>query len=249
VIRSLSHSLKTISSIPIWTLVIVLATTPITRASEAAHSTEADLSTLAMSRDYYLNDLIQPHRYTPGKNSFLFQTLHLEQRKTVLNLAGRGSVRHLWSTWSIPGSDVVATGRVLLRVFVDKQPSPSIVGTVDELCRAAEATDTQFVPFPASIYKDAYNFYLPIYFKNGIRIEVEALDEIDEFYTQIDYRLDRNEEQFTRLVSESNKTDLILKYTGGLPLSLSKRNLAVVQLSHASADLHMGSQVELANLR
>ena len=125
-IRSLSHSLKTISSLPIWPLVIVLAATPITHASEATHSTQTDLSALAMSRDYYLNDLIQPHRYTPGKNSFLFQTLHLGQRKTVLNLVGSGSVRHLWITWSIPGSDMVSPGRVLLRVFVDKQPNPSM---------------------------------------------------------------------------------------------------------------------------
>jgi hypothetical protein len=135
---------------------------------------------------------------------------------------------------------MVSPGRVLLRVFVDKQPNPSIVGTVDELCRAAEATGTRFVPLPAFIYKDAYNFYLPIYFKDGIRIEVEALDEIDEFYAQIDYRLERNEEHLTRLVSESTKAGLVLKYTGGPLPSSSRRNLAVVRLPHASADLRCG---------
>ena len=236
VIRSLSRLVKTISSVPIWLFAVLLATAPILQASEIPDSPQADLSALAMSRNYYLSDLIQPHSYTPGKNSFLYQTLHKGQRKTVLELTGSGSVRHFWATWSIPGSDAVPTGRVLLRVFVDRQPTPSIAGTVDELCRAAQATGTSFVPFPASIYKDAYNFYLPIYFTNGIRIEIEALDEINEFYTQIDYRLDPNEKRSTRLVSESASAGVVLKYTGNA-LSINKKELATTKRLHKNADL------------
>jgi hypothetical protein len=236
VIQSLSRFLKTVSLPSIWPVVILLATAPIVQASKIADSPQADLSALAMSRDYYLSDLIQPHRYAPGKNSFLYQTLHKGERKTVLELAGSGSVRHFWSTWSIPGSDAVPTGRVLLRVFVGKQTFPSIVGTVDELCRAAQATGTSFIPFPAFIYKDAYNFYLPIYFTNGIRIEVEALDEINEFYTQIDYRLDPKEKRSTRLVSEPASAGVILKYTGDAP-SFNKKGLTSTKLLHANANL------------
>jgi hypothetical protein len=44
---------------------------------------------------------------------------------------------------------------------------------------------TRFVPLPAFIYKDAYTFYLPIYFKDGIRIEVEALGENEEMITGV----------------------------------------------------------------
>ena len=119
VIRSLSRLVKTISSVPIWLFAVLLAIAPILQASEIPDSPQADLSALAMSRNYYLSDLIQPHSYTPGKNSFLYQTLHKGQRKTVLELTGSGSVRHFWATWSIPGSDAVPTGRVLLRVFVE----------------------------------------------------------------------------------------------------------------------------------
>jgi hypothetical protein len=211
VIRSLSRLILAISSPSIWLAVIFLAAVPIMQASEITDSSATNQSALEVSRNYYINDLIQPHRYAPGKNSFLFQTLHKGQRKTVLDIAGSGSVRHLWTTWSVPGSDAVPAGRVLLRVFVDKQLAPSIVGTLDEICRAAQATDTRFVPFPAFIYKDAYNFYLPIYFTHGIRIEIEALDEINEFYTQIDYRLDPNEKHSTRLVSLQSDDGLILK--------------------------------------
>ncbi len=190
-----------------------------------------------MSRAYHLDDLIQPHDYTPGKNSFLFQAFHAAQKKTVLDLTGSGSVRHFWSTWSVPGSDSVPGDRVLLRVFVDKQPTPSIVGTIDQICRAAEATGTRYVPLPAFNYKDAYNFYLPIYFTNGIRIEVEALTDLDEFYTQIDYRLDPEHKQTTRLVSEVTKAGLILKYAGKPRPSLEKPQLVEPQLPHTSADL------------
>ncbi|HEY6374822.1 MAG TPA: DUF2961 domain-containing protein [Edaphobacter sp.] len=205
------------------------------QATEVSTATQTAPSSLAMSRDYYLTDLLRPHRYAPGKNSFLFQTLNKGQRKTVLELSGSGSVRHLWSTWSIPGSDAVPTGRVLLRVFVDKQTTPSIVGTVGELCRAAQATNSSFVPFPAFIYKDAYNFYLPIYFSNGIRIEVEALDEINEFYTQIDYRLDQHERHSTRLVSELTPTGLILRYTGNA-LASKKQEIVPTKLPDATVN-------------
>ena len=223
-VQTISRLIKTIFSSSILPAAILLAMATLAQALQAPDTMQTDATELAMSRNYYMSDLLQPHRYTPGKNSFLYQTLHKGERKTVLELAGRGSVRHLWSTWSIPGSDAVPTGRVLLRVFVDKQATPSIVGTIDEICRAAQATGTNFVPFPAFIYKDAYNFYLPIHFTNGIRIEIEALDEINEFYTQIDYRLDPTEKHSARLVSEATKSGLVLKYTGNVP-SLGKNDL------------------------
>lgn len=221
--------------------VLLLATAPLLHASEAQDTTPSDQSALTQSRKYYLNDLISPHTYTPGKNSFLFQILHKGQRKTVLNLTGSGSVRHLWSTWSIPGSDAVPAGRILLRIYVDGQTTPSIVGTIDELCHAAEATGTSFVPLPAFIYKDAYNFYLPIYFSNGIRVEIEALDEVNEFYTQIDYRLDPHQKHSTRLLSHPTKNGLALNYTGTIP-SLVNRTLAATKASDEHTDLQCNSE-------
>src|SRR5450755_1612488 len=174
------------------------------------------LPDLTAARDYYLSDLIQPHHYRPGKNSFLFRNLSRGERRTVLSLAGSGSVRHLWSTWSIPGDDsnIPAPGRILVRVFVDGQSGASVTGTLDGLCRAAEATKDRYVPLPAFNYKGAYNLYLPIYFSHGIRIEIEATNAVDEFYTQIDYRLDSEVRPHARLVSEEASAGLTLKYVG-----------------------------------
>jgi hypothetical protein len=175
-----------------------------------------------VSRNYYLDDLIKPHEYSPVKNSFLFQNLYRGDRKDILDIHGSGSVRHIWSTWSIPGndSDVPAPGRIFVRIFIDGAPEPAVSGALDELCRAAEATGTQSVPFPAFNYKGAFNFYLPIFFNRGIRIEIEAMEEIEEFYTQIDYRTGQRLAHSPRLVSESNKDGIALKYlNGGLPQS------------------------------
>src|SRR6266487_281002 len=181
--------------------------------------TNAQTSTpagLATARNYYLSDLIKEPSYSPGKNSFLVQKLHRGDRKTLLDLSGSGSVRHIWSTWSIPenDSDIPAPGRIFARIFVDGQSKPAISGALDELCRAAEASGARFVPLPAFTYKGAFNFYLPIFFTRGIRIEIEATDEIEEFYTQIDYRTEARPQPSPRLVSEKNEAGLTLNYSG-----------------------------------
>jgi hypothetical protein len=139
---------------------------------------QSEASDLTAARHYYLDDLIKPHFYAPGKNSFLFQKLHRGDRRTLLDVRGSGSVRHIWSTWSIPGddSDIPAPRRVLVRVFVNGEAQPSLAGPLDELCKTAEATGTRFTPLPAFNYKGAFNFYLPVFFEHGIRIEMEATD-------------------------------------------------------------------------
>jgi len=202
---------------------------------------QSDQPSLAASRAFYLREVFQAQSYAPGKNSFLFQTIHKGQKKTVLDLIGSGAVRHLWSTWSIPGSDDVPTGRVLLRIFVDGQSTPAISGTIDELCRAAERTGTRYVPLPAFIYKDAYNFYIPIYFGHGIKIEIEALDEINEFYTQIDYRLTPNQANTARLAGEPSASGLVLSYKDEAALSPAKAPAPEPQLQRKATDLKCGT--------
>src|SRR5215469_6093133 len=233
----LSCPITKLSSMPACILAILLAAVLPSFAASLTDDDPTDQSVLDSSRAYYLNDLIKPHSYTPGKNSFLYQTLHKGQRKTLLDLAGSGSVRHLWSTWSIPGSDDVPPGRVLLRVFVDGQSTPAIIGTIDELCRAAERTGARYVPLPVFIYKDAYNFYIPIYFGHGIKIEIEALDEINEFYTQIDYRLTPNQANTARLASEPSASGLVLSYKDEAALTPSKAPAPEPQLQRKTTDL------------
>ena len=69
-IRSIGRFVKTISSPPIWPIVVLLTTTSIVQVAVAPAPSQTDQTAVAMSRDYYLSDLIQSHRYAPGKNSF-----------------------------------------------------------------------------------------------------------------------------------------------------------------------------------
>jgi D-arabinan exo alpha-(1,3)/(1,5)-arabinofuranosidase (non-reducing end) len=198
-------------------ITLLFAAIALMLAGSLSGNTSAPAPTsLETARNYYLSDLIKMPSYSPGKNSFLVQKLHRGDRKTLLLLSGSGSVRHIWSTWSIPGddSDTPAPGRIFVRIFVDGQSKPTISGSLDELCRAAETTGTRFVPLPAFNYKGAFNFYLPIFFTRGLRFEIEATDEVEEFYAQIDYRTEASPQPSPRLVSEKNAALLTLNYLG-----------------------------------
>jgi Protein of unknown function (DUF2961) len=210
------HSLKAVSRLPfaaVAALGLLAAVAWLIPGADAQTSAPDDL---AAARDYYLNDLIMLPSYSPGKNSFLVQHLHRGDRKTLLDLSGNGEIRHIWSTWSIPGddSDTPAPARVLVRIFLDGESKPAISGALDELSRAAEATANRFVPLPAFNYKGAFNIYLPISFTRGIRLEIEATDEIAEFYVQIDYRTEVRTQLSRRLVSQTNGDRLMLRYLG-----------------------------------
>ncbi len=168
------------------------------------------------ARHYYLDDLIYTHDYVPGKNSFVLQDLRRGERKTLLDLPGSGSVRHLWSTWAEATGENGRTEnrKILLRVFVDGEARPSIAGPIDELCLAAENSGARYAPQPAFNFKRSFNLYLPIYFARGIHIEIEALGEFRQFYAQLDYRLTRRAERHARLVSATTPQGLVLKYAG-----------------------------------
>ena len=101
----------------------------------------------AAQRAFYLDPLIYPHRYTAAKNSFIFQNLKRGERKTLAELKGCGSLRHIWTTWarSFDLNAIAEDGQVILRMFVDGETEPSVAGTIDEIFRAAEATGDRYV--------------------------------------------------------------------------------------------------------
>jgi hypothetical protein len=201
--------------------VVTVTASGFSSRTEVQASASTDLES---ARNYYLTNLTALPSYSAGKNSFLLRNLRRGDRKTLLEMPGAGAVRHIWSTWSIPGdnSDSPAPGRAFLRIFLNGESKPSVAGAVDELCQAAEATATRFVPLPAFNYKGAFNFYLPIYFTRGIRMEVEAMGPIEEFYTQIDYRQESGG-QGPRLVSQKEGSTLALNYVEGLPRTAASR--------------------------
>jgi DUF2961 family protein len=164
-------------------------------------------------------DLPSRHDYEAAKNSFIVQRFRRGERRTLLELAGCGSVRHLWSTWygSFDQETGVEPDRVLLRAYVDGEQSPSVEGTIDALCAAAEATGERYATQPAFNWEGSFNLYLPIFFSGGLRLEAEALDDLDEYYAQIDYRITMQPETEARLVSAGSGKDLRLEYVGPAP--------------------------------
>ena len=170
----------------------------------------------AAQRAFYLDPLIYPHRYTAAKNSFIFQNLKRGERKTLAELKGSGSLRHVWTTWarSFDLNAIAEDGQVILRIFVDGEKTPSVAGTIDEIFRAAEATGDRYVPEPAFNYEGAFNIYLPVFFRRCLRVEIEALNNLDEFYAQLDYRLTARPESAARLVSRRTTSGMTIKYLG-----------------------------------
>lgn len=167
-------------------------------------------------RHFYLDDLLHAHQYAPAKNSFIFQQMKRGDRKTLADIKGSGSIRHIWSTWarSFDPDSGTEPGKVLLRIFVDGESSPSIAGTIDELFKAAEKGGERYAPEPSFNYKGAFNLYLPIYFQRGCRLEIESLDDLAEIYAQIDYRLTPRPESEARLFSRRTSSGLDLRYIG-----------------------------------
>jgi hypothetical protein len=178
-----------------------------------AEAAEADP---AAARAFYLDPLVRSHDYVPGKTSFVFQGLKRGERRTLLDLEGAGSVRHLWLTWcrSFEEPTCASPGQARLRAFVDGEAEPSLDGTVEALFGAAAATGARYVPQPAFVADGTFNLYLPVFFARSLRLEVEALADLAELYAQADYRLTPRPESRARLVSERATDVPRLRYLG-----------------------------------
>jgi hypothetical protein len=171
---------------------------------------------LEKARPYFLHDLFMPRDFRPGKNSFILQHVRRGDRKILLELDGSGSIRHIWSTWcrSFDLNTGTEPGKVLLRVFVNGESVPGLHGNLEELFTAAERTGDRYMPQPAFNYEGGYNLYLPIFFQRGIRVEMEALDDLDEFYVQLDYRKTASPESSALLRCLRDSSGLSLEYQG-----------------------------------
>jgi hypothetical protein len=139
-------------------------------------------------RRFYLDDIHELRSYRPGKNSFVEGPDRRlgcyrapGQRLTLLDVAGSGSVRHLWSTWA-PGK-----GDHRLEFFTDGAKKPALAGTLDELIAATQRSPSPPVAgFVGN--KGARNLFLPVPFKRQMRIEMETLEPTWLIFYQIDYR-------------------------------------------------------------
>ena len=198
-------------------------------------------------REFYLEQLIYPHKYTPAKNSFIFQNLKRGERKTLANIKGSGSLRHVWTTWarSFDLNAIAEDGKVMFRVFVDGETTASVAGTIDEVFRAAEATGERYVPEPAFNYEGAFNIYLPVFFRSGLRVEIEALDDLEEFYAQLDYRVTARPESSARLVSRRTVSGVTVKYVGAGAPNFGSLRTAAKELTWENREVKLPAGGEL----
>ncbi len=165
-----------------------------------------------------LLNLHQLRSYRAGKNSFVLGLETISNRpallgeygrKTILNLEGTGSLRHIWETHG-PGKSPF-----ILEFFIDGEEEPSIRGPLDELVEAAMKCDQPFArPGGSTIDYGSYNFYLPVPFEKSLRVDLVANPRIGLVFLQLDYRLDDDSMEGMKLVQKANHvTDgIILQY-------------------------------------
>lgn len=128
-----------------------------------------------------LTTLYKPPIYRPGK--FTAYGVPKEGRKTLLDLAGQGILKRIWST-------AHHVECVKLHVFVDDAETPVLSGFIHELAMAAERIARPDIPLGGYYDHLSANLYLPIRFRESLRIDAEATDETgDGPYWQIDYAL------------------------------------------------------------
>lgn len=139
-----------------------------------------------MARRALVDNLFAPRRYRPGKTSAIGWAHG--KRQTLVELAGPGVFRRLWTTH---GND---SARMMLYFFVDGVETLS--GPAQELAEAAEKVQCPAAPLGGYVDGKSVNIYLPLVFEKNLRIEAEPQgDPGDGPYWQIDYSLGAPEER------------------------------------------------------
>jgi len=125
-------------------------------------------------------------------------------RKTILDVKGSGSLRHIWETHG-PGKSTF-----ILEFYVDGEKEPSIAGPLDELVEAAKACVQPYSPVGGTtIDYGSYNFYLPVPFEKSLRVDLIANPRIGLVFLQLDYRLEDESMKGIKLVQAEDKTGKI----------------------------------------
>ena len=149
--------------------------------------------------------------YKAHKNSFVLgleticnrpRAIPENGRKTILDIKGTGSLRHIWETHG-PGNSPF-----ILEFFVDGEKEPSISGPFDQIVEAAKVCSQPFNAVGGTtIDYDSYNFYLPVPFEKSMKIDLVANPKIGLVFLQLDYRLEDESMKGIRLVQEDNNED------------------------------------------
>lgn len=173
-------------------------------------------------------DLHVARRYVPMKNSFVLgletqsdrpQLIKPDQRKTILQAEGCGSLRHIWETHGTP------EGIFELQFFIDGESEPSIRGTLTDLITAAQQCENPYIENTGGrIANNSHNLYLPVPFEKSLRIDLIPLQGYSLIFLQLDYRLEDDSMKGVRLVQKGRGADMRLVYEGAVP---KKKNISI----------------------
>ena len=202
---------RTIAILILTTSIVVTLLPARVQAAEPVPGVDADLATLHVLRDYDTH-----------KNSFVFGQetqcglpLRVKpgERKTLLDVKGTGSLRHLWTTHARHrGSKGPA---YLLEFYVDGETKPSIRGDIDSLVAAAARCEQPFVTLPGGVAPNrSYNIYLPIPFEKSLRVDLIATERIWNIFMQWDYRIRDDSLKGVRLTQQGEGKETKFVYTG-----------------------------------
>jgi len=196
--------------IGIFTLGIILASGQLSCHREAE---VIKLRSFSPGMQQELNELHVKKTYRAGKNSFVLglETMSKrppmigeEGRKTILDLEGTGSLRHIWETHG-PGSSPF-----ILEFYVDGENEPSLKGPLDQLVEGAKTCSQSFaIPGGSTVDFGSYNFYLPVPFEKSLRIDLVANPKIGLVFLQLDYRLEDESMKGIRLLQQEDEAGRI----------------------------------------
>lgn len=167
---------------------------------------------MAALREIAMSDVFVLKDYRPGKNSYVESTqrhigawTHAGFRRTILDLKGQGSLRHIWTTRSDnqPSLD--------WEFYVDGETQPSIRATDREMSRAAALFSNSLAGVIAPtvpLGMRDYNLFLPVPFDHSLRVDVvQRLPTVKLWFCQLDYRLQDKSLSGARLIGQRDGTN------------------------------------------
>jgi len=146
------------------------------------------MSMMEFARQGCVRTLYEPRDYRVGKATYVELGAAKTARETLLDVKGRGVLKHIWTTHKLDGT------HLKLYIFVDGAPEPLLGGFVHELASAAERISRPEIPLGGFFNRRSANLYLPVPFSESLRIEAEPDGETGGGpFWQIDYALDCDE--------------------------------------------------------
>jgi len=114
--------------------------------------------------------------------------LHIPPRSTatLADIQGAGCITHIWTT--IACRDPFHLRKIVLRMWWDNEPEPSVEVPVGDFFGLGHAQKTYFVSLPLQMFDRGFNCWFPMPFATRARIEAE--NETDDeviYYYYIDY--------------------------------------------------------------